>query len=247
MEKHPIDDLFARKLSGVNREPSTEVWKRLQQERKIETRSVFFRYRWFAAAMVAMFLVAGSVKYAWKIGDTAQMAHVRTDEKHLKQPSDLGATSGGKSKLNQLEAGVLSYNDKKVKLNSKVEVDVKEDISQLALNKSIDEKGILFDRINTEPASNENSTALAVVDEPVNESSHTPKPEEEQIDMEGSTQKEVGRVVVVHVVVDKEDRARPNRFKRMLKQLQNAKEGEKVNWEEMGISTKKIFAHAGNE
>ena len=247
MEKHPIDDLFARKLYGVTREPSKEIWQRLQRERKVNTQPVFFRPRWLAAAAVAMVLIAGGVRYSWQTSTTVQLAKVESGTKAQKMDKEIVAGSNSNSELNKREIGVIS--DKgAVKANEDEAREViSNDYPPVVSASSSESITIEDNKFDTEQISIENPTVQAVRSEAVNELSHAPKVTELMEAIDTEVKNEPSRVVVVHVAVDKEEVDRPNRFRRMLKQLQNAKDGEKVDWEEMGINTKKIFAHAGKE
>lgn len=247
MEKHPIDDLFARKLSAVTKEPSKEVWQRLQQEGKIQTRPVFFRSRWLAAAAVAMVLVASGIRYSWKKDTSVQLAKVENGTKTQKMDKEIVANSSSNSELNKREIEVIStkydLRSGREKAREKITNDHPPVVSVSSAAPSI----LQENDVDLGQVTIENSTVEVVRSETVNELSIAPKLVELPKEIEREVQKETSRVVVVHVAVEKEEVDRPNRFRRMLKQLQNAKDGEKVDWEEMGINTKKIFAHAGKE
>lgn len=248
MEKHPIDDLFSRKLSGLNREPSGKVWERLQKEKQIETRWTAGRIRWMVAAAVALFLIAGNVlKDFWKTTESNQIGQVVTPNRKVDQsvaPIIDSASLLKSAQPPQLpDARTIAVTENPVKIvSTKVRngFDEQHFIEQPASSEPTE-----LDKI---PVAVEPVPAMAVVQQDPTTASNLVGVELKNVVNENKEErKETARVVIVHVSVEKEDASKPSRFKRMLKQLQNAKDGEKVDWEEMGISPKKIFAHAGNE
>lgn len=246
MEKHPIDDLFSRKLSGLNREPSGKVWERLQKEKQIETRWTAGRIRWMVAATVALFLIAGNVlKDFWKTTESNQIGQVVTPTRKVDQsvaPIIDSASLLKSAQPPQLsDARTIAVTENSVKsVGTKVRNGAEQHFSQPVSSEPAE-----VDKI---PVAVEPVPAMAVVQQdPATASDPVGVELKNVVDESKEGRKETARVVIVHVSVEKEDVSKPSRFKRMLKQLQNAKDGEKVDWEEMGISPKKVFAHAGNE
>ena len=56
MKKHPVDDLFKRKLEGLERTPSAHAWLKIQERQPAKRRPLV--WEWYAAAGVAVAVTA---------------------------------------------------------------------------------------------------------------------------------------------------------------------------------------------
>lgn len=247
MEKHPIDDLFSRKLSGLTKKPSGEVWKRLQKDKRAEVYWTIVRIRWMVAATVALLLIAGNVlKYSWKSTVSNRIVRVEMpgeiEEKKVPQAITSANLPESANRLPTSDDKAIDLRGNSVGSKSgKVGDSVEQNFMQSISHESEEANEVVTVEVGPMPA-------LAVIqEEPVTESDPMAGELKNTVNENIEVKRETARVVIVHVSVEKEDVSKPTRFKRMLKQLQNAKEGEKVDWEEMGITSKKIFASAGNK
>ena len=71
MKKHPVDDLFKRKLAELDKKPSSEAWLKIQERTKSQRRAV--GWVWYAAAGIAVTLMAGYLVWQSDAGNQVKL------------------------------------------------------------------------------------------------------------------------------------------------------------------------------
>ncbi|WP_207507331.1 hypothetical protein [Telluribacter humicola] len=248
MKKHPVDDLFARKLNTWEPEPSSDVWQRIQAGQQKKQRRLGGWY-WYAAASVALVLTVGYVvwkgqadestplgeKSLAKVQMPVQQTPARPADQQAAEPSmntevyQVPADVKGPVTSSQ-EREALAMGTAREKASEVESVADKELEPALRMEVATLSK----EEVST-PATTITSPELSVpATQPVEDISKALRQNAEN------------RVVIAHVEVEDEldDNQKSSRLIRILRQLKNAKEGEAVNWNEVGINPKKLMARA---
>ncbi|WP_247235912.1 hypothetical protein [Telluribacter sp. SYSU D00476] len=250
MKKHPVDDLFARKLDAWEPKPSAEVWQRIQAGQQKKQRRGAGWY-WYAAASVAILLTAGYIVWDGPANNPTGLAEgsIAKVKKTTPETSTIPGTPAADS---EAIAGSTSVpvEDKKPVLEYK---------SAEAIARGADTRKVVpikpGQTTEAEPAERAldvEVAALAKEEVPAS----TPTISSPDLNLPatqpvGSVDKALRestekRVVIARVEVedDLDEDHKSSRLIRILRQLKNAKEGEAVNWNEVGINPKKIMARA---
>lgn len=234
MKKHPVDDLFNRKLSDIERQPSDAAWKRLSQPKK-KTENRLVAWVWYAAAGVAVVFMAGYL--VWMNGST----HVSPPLAEVRTPTTISLDSEQVPTLAQAE-GVIEKSDKHMEKKQEEKAFV---VSSVISEKDLDEvedKVVIADIETTEPKQIELANSLPIV-EPVIALN-------ENLPVAMNKEDNQSRTIIVKVDESEEsneDRPKATRFKRILGQLKNAKQGERVDWEEVGFNPKSLVARVDDK
>ncbi len=234
MKKHPIDEVFRSKLSKVEIEPSENAWEKLNSN-KIDNKRRIFLWQWFAAAGVAFAcLLSYEIwqKQVVSLADDNQMVVIE-------QPV--------------LEDSVKShdnYIDKQFKEKRKVVAigtptdsnksrnHIKESKS-IAPHNLISENEVTKNETDTPPLSELEISRIRTAEVAVNHRlENTNIPEIAMI----NDLKPKDRHIIVQVETSVETEDKSGRIVKFFKQLKNVKEGEPVDWHEVGINPKYIFA-----
>jgi hypothetical protein len=240
MEKHPVDDLFKRKLSTLERRPSAGAWQRIEgKQEKKEGRRVF--WVWYVAAGITLALA--SVYVVWMIqANDVQPAVAKVT------PAELNSREGGARAADHVDI-----------TPPQIAVSV-EKLKPLATQKR---------RLNISTPSKEpaevptNDLTIAVIEKEQTE--HTPEVVVQQIkSIELQTSESlvahnkpavrhenenVSRIIMVNVTSDEDatERPKPSRLTRVFRQLKNARAAERVDWEEVGFDPKEVLARVDNK
>ncbi|TDB63658.1 hypothetical protein [Arundinibacter roseus] len=247
MKKHPVDDLFAKKLDSWERKPSKDLWKRIEARQKTKTRRMAAWY-WYAAAGVVLTIAAGYL--VWQSEAPSQMD---TSNTLAKQEIILPKSEPRES------LAVLP--EKKPELEAKQELvsdATGKHMSQLPVN-SGDSQTEIKQNLDSEPVEAV-EIQVATTTKPLEVATEPPMTEKPSIaslqpttdgtSKENLENPEIGtpkRVVIARVQTEmpvNEDEAKSSKFIRILKQLKNAKEGESVDWKEVGVNPRKMIARA---
>ncbi len=240
-----IDDLFARKLSNLERTPPPDLWQRIEQGQKKESRRLGGWY-WYAAASVTILLMAGYL--VWQ--NQTQTIEPRGQMAQTEQ-----ATT---SKEEKLESPALELNEKEALAGKQKAEPVKgNDQHQLVkrgtyaaaekaatpIQRKIDRMPILEDVKIAKVEKTETNPEQLIAKN--NEVKSLPSVEV-QVPGTGLADLLPNRVIVAHIETEdltKEDQ-KPSKFFRVMRQLKNAKQGDEVEWDELGFNPKRILARA---
>ena len=255
MKKHPVDDLFARKLDAWEPKPSADVWQRIQAgQQKKQRRGV--GWYWYAAASVAILLTAGYMVWDGPANTPAgladgSMAGAKKPAQELPAvpgtaifvPGTAGATA------TQAESTTARVEEKEPEVHYKS--------SEAMARGTVTEKAVP-EQLN-QPQAKEADLALNIevatlAKEEVSQSTaaisspdlNVPAPQPVGSVNKALRENTENRVVIARVDVDGDldEEQKSSRLIRILRQLKNAKEGEAVNWNDVGINPKKIMARA---
>lgn len=240
-----IDNLFARKLSNLERTPSPDLWQRIEQGQKKESRRLGGWY-WYAAASVTILLMAGYL--IWQ--NPTQMDGLQEQMAQTEQVAKPGAEKSDSPtlQLNESEALASEQKTESVQPNDNrvaAQTETYATAAKAAIPKQQetertpvleDVKIAKVEKIETNP-----EQLIAKIDEV-----KSLQPVDIQAPGTVLTDLPQKRIIVAHIETedfDKEDQ-RPSKFLRVMRQLKNAKQGDEVEWDELGFNPKRILARA---
>ncbi|HEV7346742.1 hypothetical protein [Telluribacter sp.] len=244
MKKHPIDDLFARKLTTWEPEPSEAVWQRIQAGQKKKQRRLAGWY-WYAAASVALVLVAGYIVWKGQSGAATGLAEGTLAQVQVPAHQVPAAPAQPRATEVLPETGKPANADYPEKAQVPLFKPTQELASQSRVKSDeatpVREPELVLDIEVAKLAREE-------VPSPAVQTPDLKVPAEPALTEVPPAlgQKAESRVIVARVDIDEEENEDPksSRLIRVLRQLKNAKEGEAVNWNEVGINPRKIMARA---
>ena len=241
MKKHPVDDLFKRRLSELEKKPSAAAWEKIQTSTKRERRLA--GWVWYAAASVVITLVAGYI--VWN----SERSNIETIGKEKKI-----AVISKQTEIAKEREIVQEHQVEKIPLPAK-EIQVSsEDIALNEKKKPLQNPGNAKEPISVDkPIQNIEPQNLAVNDvelekEPVAKlpaiEKSAPIAEEVLVAKITPMPVEQTRIVVVAVETNDQDEDKPksSKFSKVFRQLKNARAGERVDWEEVGFNPKSLVA-----
>jgi hypothetical protein len=250
MKKNELDEIFARKLREAALEPRPEAWAKLQQRmaNKKDNHVVLWWQRgaWLAAASVI--LVSGALWWSNLTTTTKpQIAKISIPIEKIRQEPQV-ATINKIIEIKPTAKIGLTYKNiqvvKTTKVTDKQTIIAKQEVV-LTPEKIIETPKI----INELPA---NTIAENTVKTPET----TPKIERKVL----MTLPEVAETLVAentkaeYTITDKslagqlpENNKKNNRFAKVFRQLKNIKEGEKVDWNEVGFDPNTVLSKVGKK
>ena len=248
-----IDDLFARKLSNLERKPSPDLWQRIEQGQKKEPRRLGGWY-WYAAASVMILLMAGylvwqnqsqTVEPQGQMAQTEQMAkpkEEKLDSPNLKLDKTKALASTQKKALastqkTELAEGASQRQSEKREtfaMVAKANAPKKKEVEQTPILEDV--RITKIEKTVTDPKQLMAESEVGKSMQPV------------QVGIPGTVLTDLlpNRVIVAHVETEdltNEDQ-KPSKFLRVMRQLKNAKQGDEVEWDELGFNPKRILARA---
>lgn len=244
MRKHSVDDLFKRKLSDIEKKPSSAAWEKIQAKSKKERRLA--GWVWYAAASVVIALMAGYVIWNRErsniesIGDSNKVANVRTKPETI-QSVQVDGLPELTNALKNVQAPERKLASSKKKRKTQVsELVSQENAQQVASSKKaeilVPEKLAAIDVAVAKENNVETPNAITPNVENI------PKIEEAIASKVNPTPAEPTRTIVVAVQTDDQDKPKTSKFSKVFRQLKNARAGERVDWEEVGFNPKSLVA-----
>ncbi len=231
MKKHPIDDIFRKKLSKVSMEPSEKAWERIKGENT--NKKLYIRYQnWYAAASI---LVVGMIAYMLWQGQQYQVAQepMMADNRATHHLSINPSASENKIPLVEKvipEPGTIGDADpsviQKVERTAIISQPVKH-TSNEELAQENERLNLKIDPIATVEVSVHHELEPALVP---------------AINLTEKEPQERDRVIVVKVETPEEPEVKSGKLLKLFKQLKNVKDGEPVDWNEVGFSPKGVLA-----
>jgi len=245
MRKHPVDDLFKRRLSELEKKPSAAAWDKIQARTKKEHRLA--GWVWYAAASVVITLVAGYI--VWN----SERSNIETIGKEKKiavisKPTEIAKEREivQEQKVEQIPVSVkeirvsfedIALNEEKKQLQNpdNAKPNAKEPISVHKPIPNIEHQELAGNDVELENEPIAKMPAIekiAPIAEEVLAAKITPTPAEQT------------RIVVVAVETNDQDEDKPksSKFSKVFRQLKNARAGERVDWEEIGFNPKNLVA-----
>jgi hypothetical protein len=255
MKKHPVDDLFKRKLEGLERKPSENAWLKIQEKQPVKSRPVV--WGWYAAAGVAAAVMGGYL--VWQNQQAGSPGGIKPEQtiaaaKPVQRDSAVSPVENSKASAEQLVAAEeksngLAGHQKDLKPASHIaELTQKDQASKQVI-----------ERPAAAPEQTQNMPVVAIAEKPevpVNAIQPEPiqkpviqdiktLPDEPAVSRVSKPEPEPTRTIVVTVEAgtsEAEEKPRNTRFARVFRQLKNARAGEKVDWNEVGFNPKNLVA-----
>ncbi|WP_159469225.1 hypothetical protein [Dyadobacter sp. 3J3] len=252
MKKHPVDDLFKKRLASIEKKPSELAWERIQQGQKNKSRRIA-AWVWYAAASVSLALISGYVVWqnqtdtSGKLTNQTEMAKVERNipktilskTPHLYEntaPTEVKPEVLSNPSSVEIAQNSESPKDKKIRdvakqdsyreTNALMEKNIKEDIIQVAIIPSAKPEEVNTNKVDLQQT---------ISAEKVNA-----KP----VDLARVEDKKADRTIVVEIEEPKNEfkDKKPSRLARVFRQLKNVREAEPVDWEDVGFNPKNILA-----
>jgi hypothetical protein len=246
MKKHPVDDLFAQKLTSWETTPSESVWQRIQAEQKKKQHRLR-GWHWFAAASVAILLVAGYVGWVSEpaMTDLAVGAPSRMEEPSKQLPGTSAEPAAREVLPEQPLPGTYPTEALAAAGTSKT-LPAAREINPTTIRlepATADVPALVADQ---EIAALHRDEVPATAQPAYRPELKVPDAASVQEVLAGPREIAGDRVVVARVDVEDVDmeEQKPSKLFRVLRQLKNAKEGEAVDWGEVGVNPKKLLARA---
>jgi hypothetical protein len=243
MKKHPVDDLFKRKLADLQRQPSSAAWSRIEATQKPAERKLT-GWVWYAAASVTIVFMAGYLVWSGQSSkpDSTDKQLVTTVEakKAVRPVGELPKADNTVSTLDAdlKVAAVQKKTSKNVgKKEPKARLSVP-DLEKQHVAQSGEVKQIKIERLAAIGELPVKADGPVVLPEPQKTVMQEPlmavKPEQED-----------SRTIVVNVSLpeqDGNDKPKTSKFAKVFRQLKNLREGEPVDWEDVGFNPKTVVA-----
>ncbi|HEV7378512.1 MAG TPA: hypothetical protein VGN64_01860 [Dyadobacter sp.] len=228
MKKHPIDDIFKKKLEGIERKPSAAAWERMKPAKEEKRLPLFV---WYMAAGITVTLLAGYMIWMSEAGNVGVELVTKTSppaqvEKPIIDPS-VNADSMSAMKIDLIATSA------KIPVKSRPDQETE---------KSSETKVIQPMVANLEPVTRKETQAIDTSMEPVYPEI---EPIREVADATPAVQNEVeSRTIVVNVTEPKAEveQEKSSRLGKIFRQLKNVKHGESVDWKEIGFNPKEVVA-----
>ena len=255
MKKHPVDDLFKKKLTSLEKKPSELAWERIRDGQKNKSRRIA-AWVWYAAASVTLALISGYVvwqnqanQFSKQIGNN-ELARIEMKVPDLKTPSVSEAET--KVEFSDSESEVIPKL-KKPKSYNQVELVQNKPERKINKNKKQQEPIIIEVHKTTnaapiqvakaEPAKIETNTYQKTDNQ---QSLSSEKVSAKPVELAYQEDKKPDRTIVVEVEEPKNEfkDKKPSRLTRVFRQLKNVREAEPVDWNEVGFNPKDIIARA---
>lgn len=270
MKKHPVDDLFSRKLRDAEVTPREEVYQKLQQRMQSKQRRLGWWQQgpWLAAAGVSLLLVAGWV--VWNTNNSKDTLTAQTTSKIEpvtgKNPAQLTKSKPVGEKPTEKQAVLpqqilpekpqvaIVERVKPIQKSPKLELAMprsktqQQQIAQVSETLENDKQKIV--PTEEEPKALAQVQAVTSVSEPKSAERTVvlQLPELKQT-LVAANEKTISPTSVQSTTpkLDENILNQPKKSTRMAKvwkQLKNAKSGEKVDWDEVGFNPNKLLAKA---
>lgn len=264
MKKHPVDDLFKRKLEGLERTPSENAWLKIQEKQPVRNRPIV--WGWYAAAGVAAAVMGGYL--VWQNQQSASPGSIQPQQTvAATKPASVDSAIYAAEKLNApIEQLAVAEKKANAEVNNAGKVlkpaynapgNGETQIAQV--DKAPNMKAPRIQTLNAQPEPVENAPVVAIVERPsvpVNAMQAEPAknpvvqgiktlPDEPAVSQVNKPEPEPTRTIVAVVETgpsEAEEKPRSTRFARVFRQLKNARAGEKVDWDEVGFNPKNLVA-----
>lgn len=268
MKKHPVDELFSRKLRDAEVPPRQEAYLKLQQRLQTKQRRLGWWQQgpWLAAAGVSILLVAGWVVWNSQPSENVEVAQINSntgaaksapfEKTHIVPAKEKSLVNTG-APVQQIAQGQESKPQTSSLKNAQLDVALKTQQEEIASAVEL-----LVNQQQTTPKMpiEDTQTTIAKATHSIEEQSPVVKkvvlqlPElNESLAAENKStnpailEKTTSVVSESSTSFDNNLINQPRKSSRMAKvwkQLKNAKNGEKVDWDEVGFNPNKLLAKA---
>lgn len=264
MKKHPVDDLFKRKLEGLGRTPSENAWMKIQEKQSASPARRPVVWGWYAAAGVAAAVMGGYL--VWQNQQNASpgtdnrkvVAEVKTAPATSEKVPSFDSVAAPVEKLNapleqlaatQYKNDEIASVQKELKkaapvLENAARPKAAEQIAKAPVDEDEEIQQGPVIALNEKPSAAVHAIQPEPIHNPVTQGIKT-LPDEPAVSRGNKPEPEPTRTIVVAVetgAIEAEEKPRNTRFARVFRQLKNARAGEKVDWEEVGFNPKNLVA-----
>ncbi|MDR6807640.1 hypothetical protein J2Y45_004840 [Dyadobacter sp. BE34] len=249
MKKHPVDDLFKRKLEGLERKPSENAWLKIQEKQSaspVRRRPVV--WGWYAAAGVAAAVIGGYL--VWQNQQGVSPGGIQTQQTvAVVKPAPVDSVLPPIEKPEEAVGQLAATEENDIKPATH--------FAKIAKTPKATHQVIETSVADAEPIQNAQVVAIAEksdvpvntiqpgqIKSPVAQDIKT-LPDEPAVSRVSKPEPEPTRTIVVAVETgtnEAEEKPRNTRFARVFRQLKNARAGEKVDWDEVGFNPKNLVA-----
>lgn len=251
MQKHPIDDLFGRKLQHASLKPSADAWNRLQERQGTQKRP--FAVWWYSSVAACLLLLGLAAWFGYQtsidLPQTPALAKVqRKLAPQIKYNVPAEKTDRAVERVS-VEPNVIALDRKKDKTHTTVTTPsesvpvMKESIEIAKAEPEIPKKA--------EGIANKESELIAkgnlASDKDI--SPTRPSAEERTLIVQLAPPHEVSTQPISKAesqsdITDQGPKKKRTKVGRILKQLNKLREGEPIDWHEVGVQPGNILAKA---
>jgi len=248
MKKHPVDDLFQKRLTSLEKKPSEIVWKRIQEGQKKKTRRMV-AWVWYAAASVVLTLVTGYLVWQGQ-NDTFSPMPGNSEIARIKQiipKEDLSRDSIPAENKSQLRGELKASSPAEQPSLTKQEVSDEAPLTKPNLERRTEIAKI--DRpapVQVAKIESAKTEELRVEKTEILQSVAHEKVMPKTVELAQREEKKPDRTIIVEVeepVNEVKDKSK-SRLSRVFRQLKNVREAEPVDWDDVGFNPKSIIARA---
>jgi len=261
MKKHPVDDLFKRRLEGLERTPSENAWLKIQEKQSARSRTAKSRpvvWGWYAAAGVAAAVMGGYL--VWQNQQVASPGSIKPQQtiataRPVQKDSVVSPVENLNTPVEQLAAAEKKSNTaadnagKRLKKASDTPETTQSQVAKVEDNKTLiaqpePVQSAPVVALNEKPSVPVNTIQPEPSKSPVAQDIKT-LPDEPAVSRVNKPEPEPTRTIVAVVetgISETEEKPRNTRFARVFRQLKNARAGEKVDWDEVGFNPKNLVA-----
>lgn len=245
MKKHPVDDLFKSKLSNLERKPSAAAWLRIQDGRQKNTRTL--AWVWYVAAGVALAFLTG---YAVWVN---QATYFEPGIAEVQKVDKIVVPQLNRDSIADENAAerIASIEKESIEVLAPESAHIGMGISKIVTKRQ--ESGDLGEKNQDGEIAKVERPMEAGVEQIVPEQNMTQQKVQIQIaeekPKENAPEKIENRTILVKVEVPDEesaDKPKASRFTKIFRQLKNVKDGESVNWTDVGFNPKAVVARVDN-
>ncbi|WP_031528326.1 hypothetical protein [Dyadobacter crusticola] len=246
MKKHPVDDLFKRKLTDLEKEPSANAWARIQE--KQQPKRLVLGWMRYVAASIVVGMLGGYL--VWQndrltvdkpvINRLVAVKPQQTDE--VLPDKSIANVAADDPQIALKPKKKLSEEVLPAVLNSRKTQKMQPDAQETSTgNKDLELAKLETEQPREEQFQND-SPLTPRMSEPGNLKSAMPQIGTPSI---ASLEAEPTRTIVVAVESESDNeeyRPKVSKFSKVFRQLKNARAGERVDWDEVGFNPKTLVA-----
>jgi hypothetical protein len=247
MKEHPIDDLFAKKLSNWEPKASPDLWNRIEGKQQTSSREGGWWY-WYAAAGVVFVMMVGYM--VWQGQNSAlqpaneTIAKLDVIQEQTQEIQSIVSQDSDRAIIATLDELKNEIPKSKQSPPSVTFLDINPTVEK-------EEKYVAaIDIPDFKPIQKEGYSPQASETSDKSMPIIVPMPTEIALGLsdEPKVEQSKNRVIVAHILVNedetKPDGLRSSKFIKVLRQLKNVKEGDTVDWQEVGFNPKNLIARA---
>ncbi len=243
MKKHQIDNFLAEKLSQAEIQPSMEAWTKLERRTQSKKRAITFWPQWgswVAAASVVLFIIG-----FWVLNNNTDLPKPSIALKETPKKKIQTEKPTTEKQLETKQELSIAHAPTIQKPTKAIKVKGAEKINSVSMNNEL--------RMTNVP---QNPQVIQMINDPVKNIDLTVPaviPNEKLIAEIKLIEEVKEKTVIIHLPeiiendqptqnVVAQQQPKSNRFGRIFKQIKNFKQGERVEWDEVGLNPNRLLA-----